>query len=142
MTAVDTRPVLAGRPGDLAGQFVHWLETGERPAGMLASNVFLDLSLPHWRLQAEGDDAAFRVREEQHPFVGTVRVERLDLTAHGFLIQFEERWLDDDQHWYCRELIHAVVADGSISELIVYCTGDWDEAVQARHRAQVRLLRP
>ncbi len=142
MTAVDSRSTLDGRSGQLADQLVRWLETGVRPAGLFAPEVFLDLSLPHWRLQAQGVDAAFRVRETSHPFLGEVTVAALDATSRGFLIQFEERWVDGGQRWYCREQIHAVVADGLISELIVYCTGDWDEAVQASHAAQVRLLRP
>jgi hypothetical protein len=141
MTAVDTGSMLDGRLGELADQIVHWLETGKRPVGMFAPDVFLDLSLPHWRVQCQGTEAAFGVREDSHPFPGRVRVEALDSTARGFLIQFEERWVDGGQRWYCREQIHAVVTDGRISELSVYCTGDWDEAVQASHAAQVRLLR-
>ena len=81
------------------------------------------------------------MREDQHPFLGEVRVEALDQTSRGFLIQFEERWDAGGQRWYSRELIHCVVARGRISELAIYCTGDWDEAVQRRHAEQVRLLR-
>ena len=142
MTAVDNAPRLAGRTGELAAELVRWLETGTRPAGMFAADVLLDLSVPHWRLQAQGDDAVFHVREDEHPWPGVVRVEALDATARGFVIQFEERWVAGGQRWYCREQMNAVVTDGAISELIVYCTGDWDEAVQARHAAQVHLLRP
>lgn len=142
MTAVDRRPMLGGVAAELADRLVRWLETGQRPAGLFAPEVFLDLSVPQWRLQTMGADAAFGVREQDHPFQGTVRVEALDATSRGFLIQFEERWTDGHQRWYCREQIHAIVSDGMISELDVYCTGDWDEAVQARHREQVRLPRP
>ena len=127
---------------ELARTFVTWLETGVRPDGMFASDVFADLSLPQWRLQAQGPDATFHLREDSHADRGQVRIEVLDRTAHGFLLQFEERWQADGQRWYCRELIHATVTDGRISELIIYCTGDWDEAVQQRHAAEVQLLRP
>lgn len=141
MTAVDALPEVGGRLGDLAQQLVSWLETGTRPDGMLAEEVFADLSLPHWRLQAQGADATFRLREDSHPIQGEVRIEALDRTSRGFLIQFEESWDAAGQRWYCRELIHCIVADGRIIELAVYCTGDWDEAVQQRHSQQVRLLR-
>ena len=141
MTVVEERPVLDEQSTRLADAFVAWLETGERSEGMFASDVFADLSLPHWRVQTEGDDATYRVREDEHPFPGAVRVEALDRTSRGFLIQFEERWRADGQDWYCRELIHCVVALNRIAELVVYCTGDWDEAVQQRHTAEVRLLR-
>jgi len=34
------------------------------------------------------------------------------------------------------------VTEGRISELSVYCTGDWDAERQRLHAEQVRLLRP
>jgi hypothetical protein len=141
MTDLDTRPTLEAGLADLAQQFVTWLETGLRPDGMFADSVFADLSLPQWRLQAAGPDAAFHLREDSHPTAGEVNVEALDRTARGFLIRFEERWEADGQRWYCRELVHCAVEDGRISELTVYCTGDWDEATQRRHAEQVRLVR-
>ncbi len=141
MTAVQALPTIDGGLADLAQELVTWLETGVRPDGMFSDDVFADLSLPQWRVQALGADAAFRLREDSHPFAGEVRVEALDRTSRGFLIQFEERWQADGQRWYCRELIHCVVTDGWITELDVFCTGDWDEATLQRHSDQVRLLR-
>ena len=139
--AVDASPALERRLADLAAAFVTWLETGHRPEGMFADDVFADLSLPHWRVQAAGADGAFRLREGSHPFPGAVHVEALDRTTRGFLVQFEERWEAEGQRWYCREQVHCIVREGRIGELAVYCTGDWDEAVQRRHAEQVRLLR-
>jgi hypothetical protein len=141
MTAVDTLAAVDGELADLAQELVTWLETGVRPDGMLAEDVFADLSLPHWRVQAQGADATFGLREDDHPFQGEVRVEALDRTSRGFLIQFEERWDAGGQRWYCRELVHCVVTDGRIGELAVFCTGDWDETTQKRHADQVRLVR-
>lgn len=126
----------------LAEQFVSWLETGVRPNDMFAEDVFADLTVPQWRVQASGIDDVFQLREESHPFQGEVRVEALDATSRGFLIQFEERWNADGQRWYCREQIHCVVRDGRIGELVIYCTGDWDEPTQESHGRQVRLIRP
>ena len=39
-------------------------------------------------------------------------------------------------------MMRAEVADGQIAELVVYCTGDWDQARQAEHAASVTLIRP
>lgn len=141
MTAVDAPAELDGALKDLAAAFVAWLETGVRPDGMFADDVFADLSVPQWRLQAGSADAAFGLREGSHPFTGKVRIEALDRTSRGFLIQFEERWNDDGQRWYCREMAHCVVTADRISELAIYCTGDWSEATQEQHAAQVQLLR-
>jgi hypothetical protein len=141
VTAVETLPAVEGGLADLAQLLVTWLETGVRPEGIFAPDVFADLSVPHWRVQAEGVDATFHLREDSHPSRGKVRIEALDRTSRGFLLQFEERWEAEGQQWYCRELIHCVVTDGWISELAIYCTGDWGEAVQRQHAEQVRLLR-
>lgn len=141
MTTVEQAMVDDGLHDELAATFVRWLETGVRPDDMFSEDVFADLSLPHWRLQASGPDAVFHLREDSHPFPGRVRVEALDHTSRGFLIQFEERWQAETQDWYCRELIHGIVTDGRIAALSIYCTGDWDEEVQQRHANQVRLLR-
>ncbi|WP_211190263.1 hypothetical protein [Actinomycetospora sp. TBRC 11914] len=126
----------------LADRLVAWLETGGRPGDLFTDDVFVDLSLPQWRVQGQGADTAFGIREDGHPHRGRVRVEALDRTSRGFLLQFEERWSAGAQQWYCRELIHGVVRDGRIAELSIYCTGDWDEAVQRRHAGDVSLLRP
>ncbi|HCB06793.1 MAG TPA: hypothetical protein DEQ43_21550 [Nocardioides bacterium] len=141
MTAVDAMPALDGGLADLAQEFITWLETGARPDGMFTDDVFADLTVPHWRVQAQGVDATFHLREDDHPFQGSVQVEALDRTTRGFLLQFTERWESEGQHWYCREMIHCVVSDGRISELAISCTGDWDEALQRRHAEQVRLVR-
>jgi hypothetical protein len=72
-----------------------------------------------------------------------VRVERLDPTPRGWAMQFEERWTDGDgAAWYCREMVRADVTDGLITDVAVYCCGDWDEATVRRHAAEVALLRP
>jgi ABC-type oligopeptide transport system substrate-binding subunit len=106
MTAVDAAAALDSELADLAQQFVTWLETGTRPDGMFGEDVLADLSVPQWRVQTQGADATFHLREDDHPFQGEVRVEALDRTARGFLIQFEERWAAGGQRWYCRDPLH------------------------------------
>jgi hypothetical protein len=142
MSAVQPLTRLESDVAELAEVFVTWLETGVRPAGLFTDDVFCDLTVPQWRVQAKGFDAVYRLREGDHPFPGDVHVEALDRTSCGFLLQFSERWEADGQRWYCREMIHCVVTDERISELAVSCTGDWDADTQRRHADQVRLLRP
>jgi hypothetical protein len=121
---------------------VSFLETNRLPEGLLAPDCFGDISLPHWRVQASTDREILAIRLDGHAIAGQVRVERVDRTDHGFVLQFEERWEAEGQRWYCRELIRADVVDGAIVELAVYCTGDWDEARQREHAAAVPLVRP
>jgi hypothetical protein len=121
---------------------IKYLETGQPPEDLYAPDVFIDVSLPHWRLQADTAEGALAIRSSGHPWPGTVHVGRVEQTSTGFTMEFEERWPHEGQNWYCREMIRADVLDDRIVEMAVYCTGDWDESVQREHAAAVRLIRP
>jgi len=138
MNAVATHPRLR----QLADDLIAFLETGEAPEGLLAPTVFFDVTVPHWRLQAEGSDDAVALRRQQHSAPGRVVRSRLDETRSGFVLEFEERWHERGRDWYAREIARADVGEEGITELSVYCTGDWDEAREEEHRRSVRLFRP
>ena len=126
---------------EVVADLIRFLETGTIPERLFAADVFADLSMPHWRVQTATAAEVIAIRAEGHPCPGQVRVERVEQTGHGFTIEFEERWEDGGQRWYCREMIRADVADGSIADMSIYCTGDWDEARQREHAKAVRLIR-
>lgn len=121
---------------------IRFLETGVAPAGLFAPDVFADVTLPQWRLQSDTAEGLAAIRAEGHSDPGSVHVERVEPTSRGFTIEFEERWQNDGQRWYCREMMRCDVVGTTIVDVAVYCTGDWDEAQQARHAADVQLLRP
>jgi hypothetical protein len=126
----------------LAARLVAFLETGVPPEGLFQEGVFCDFTMPQWRLQAQGVEEVVDLRRHGHPVAGRVPRWRHDPTPTGFVLELEERWDDGGQQWYCREMVRAEVTDGAISEVSVYCTGDWDAAQVARHRREVTLLRP
>ena len=126
----------------LAKKIVRFLETGDVPDGLFRPDVFLDLSMPTWRIQAAGAEDLIAVRKEGHPGPGTVTRWSADPTPGGFVFEFEERWPGEGQQWYAREMMRVEVADGAIAGLTIYCTGDWDEARQAEHAATVTLIQP
>lgn len=148
MTTAPTTPAdrtanqATGTARLLARQFVDFLETGVAADGLFAPDMFLDFTLPLWRLQADTAEGAVALRAAGHPMVGRVPRHRFDVMEGGFVLEVEEQWEADGDEWYCRELFRADVVDGSIRELAVYCTGDWPSARVAEHRAAVRLLRP
>jgi hypothetical protein len=126
----------------LADQLIEFLETATLPHGLFAPDVFADVTLPTWRLQANDVAGLVAIRQGGHPDPGRVPRHHLDPTPNGVGLEFEERWTAGGQDWYCREMIRADICDAGISQLSVYCTGDWDEARVAEHRAAVTLLRP
>jgi len=125
----------------VAEKLIAFLETGQPPPGLFAGDVFCDFTMPRWRVQAAGVDDVVALRRNGHPSPGRVLRSRLDSTRSGFALEVEEAWEHDGDQWYCRELIRADVTDGAISELSVYCTGDWDSARMAEHAATVTLIR-
>ena len=127
---------------DLAGKLITFLETGTSPDGLFTPDVFVDFTMPQWRLQARGADDVVGLRLAGHPTKGRVPRSRLDVTKTGFVLEVEENWDSGDDSWYCRELFRADVTDGAISELSVYCTGDWDSEQVTKHAQTVSLLRP
>ena len=127
---------------DVAERFVRYLESGIADEDLFTADVFCDFTLPRWRLQAEGREAALALRRRGHPAPGTVPRWRVDATERGFVIEVEERWSDAQGPWYCREMMRADLRGDAICALAVYCTGDWDAQRVAEHRAAVTLVRP
>ena len=127
---------------ELAAKDIRFLETGDVAEGLFRPDVFLDLTMPTWRVQAASAEALIAERKQGHPGPGTVTRWRADPTPDGFVFEFEERWHSEGQPWYAREMMRIEVTEGAIAELTVYCTGDWDQARQAEHAAAVTLIRP
>lgn len=119
-----------------------YLESGVAAPGLFSDDVFCDFTYPLGRVQALGRPGVLALRRRGHPLPGEVPRWRVDATPTGFVLEFEERWQQDGQSWYSREMLRADLRGDAICALSVYCTGDWDEPRQARHREAVRLIRP
>jgi hypothetical protein len=107
-----------GPISELTGRLISFMETGKLPDGTFTADLFCDFTMPRWRLQAKGSDNVVALRLAGHPGPGRVPRTRLDATETGFVIEVE------------------------VCELSVYCTGDWDADLVARHAKTVHLIRP
>ena len=134
--------ISAERSHELAEKFIAFMETGTPPEGLFAPDVFCDLTVPLWRLQSAGIEGIVALRKGGHPWPGRVTQRRFDPTPTGFVLEFAEEWEHAGQRWSSRELARADVGDEGVTEVSVYCTGDWDEAQRMQHAADVTLLRP
>ena len=126
---------------DLASRLITFMETGTVPDGLFTPDVFCDFTMPQWRLQAQGIEDVAALRKAGHPGPSRLPRSRFDMTATGFVIEVEEQWDSGGESWYCRELLRADICDGAISQLSVYCTGDWDREQVRRHAETVQLIR-
>jgi hypothetical protein len=125
-----------------AERFVAFLETGAID-GLFAPDLFTDITLPHWRVQTQSAAELVAAKSRLHPPAGRTRVEKILPGGNGYALKVEERWEDGGEQWYCREAFLCELDDeGRVTELSVYCTGDWDRAAVARHAEAVTLIRP
>jgi hypothetical protein len=133
-TEVAERVLETSQVQTLSEGLIAFLEQNTAPHGLFQPDVFCDISLPQWRLQTGSVDDLVAVRRRSHPDLGRVSRWRSDALHNGFVFEFEERWTDaHGENWYAREIIRARVSNGRISEMSVYCTGDWDRARVAEH---------
>jgi hypothetical protein len=53
----------------------------------------------------------------------------------------EHQDVDGEDH-SARRLILCEVVQGRIAEVTVYCTGEWNDELRARHAAEAPMIRP
>ena len=82
---------------ELSEKLIRFLETGDVPEGLFRPDVFLDLTMPTWRVQAASAEDLIAERKQGHPGPGRVTRWRADPTPSGFVLEFEERWNSEGQ---------------------------------------------
>ena len=113
-------------------------ETFSADADTFADDAFFDLLPPFWRFQLQGPAAFLAQLRTIARGPTTARVLRVVPTASGFVLEHEEVQADAT----ARRLLLCEVRDGRIAEVVVYCNGEWDPALRARHAAEAPMLRP
>jgi ketosteroid isomerase-like protein len=111
-------------------------------ADTFAPDAFFDLNMPVWRFQLQGREAfsaqlAHLARGDVH-----VDVLRTVATASGFVTEHVERQMVGGDELSARRLWLCEVRDGRITEVVGYCSGEWDARLRARHAAEAPMIRP
>ena len=109
---------------------------------VLADEVFLDGHPPLWRFQLQGRDALDAWIKGFMPGGADTTVVRTIPTVTGFITEFTGHHQDNGEEITDRKILLAEVRAGRITELTIYCSGDWDAELRARHAAETQLLRP
>jgi hypothetical protein len=133
-----TRATLADRIESCLGAFDF-----ERLADLYRADALLDVSVPQWRFQLQGQ-AAIRqwLREEIDAVGGAGRVAgwRVTPTFDGLVVEWEVRFTRDGEEHLWRE-VHLFHTDGeAITEHVNYCTGIWDAATIARQAVEAPMV--
>jgi ketosteroid isomerase-like protein len=130
-----------GQAQELSERLADVLRTAD-VGDVLTDDVFLDGHPPLWRFQLQGRDAFAAWLKGYSPDGAETTVVRTIPTATGFVTELTGRHDEDGQEMTDRKLILCAVRDGRIAELTVFCSGDWDAALRARHAAEAPILRP
>lgn len=124
----------------LSQQFAHVFETQDAGNKVFSDDVLFDLKMPVWRFQIQGP-SAFETQLKQI-VEGEVRIDvlRTVATDSGFVTEHEEHQDVNGQDLTARRLWLCEVQDGLIAEAVGYCSGEWDEALRARHAAEAPMI--
>jgi ketosteroid isomerase-like protein len=109
---------------------------------VLAEDVFLDGHPPFWRFQLEGRDTFAAWLQGYSPDGSEITVVRTIPTVTGFVTEFVGRHEESGEELTDRKILLCEVRHGRVTELSVYCSGDWNAALRARHAAETALIRP
>jgi len=109
---------------------------------VLTEDVFLDGHPPLWRFQLQGRDSFATWLNGYSPDGADTTVVRTIPTVTGFVTEFVGRHEEDGEEMTDRKILLYEVRRGRIAELTIYCSGDWDAQLRARHAAEAPLLRP
>ena len=109
---------------------------------VLADDVFLDGHPPLWRFQLQGRSEFDVWIKSFMPDGADTTVVRAIPTVTGFVTELVGRHVEDGDDITDRKILLAEVRGGQISELTIYCSGDWNAELRARHAAETELIRP
>ena len=109
---------------------------------VFTDDVFLDGHPPFWRFQLQGVDTFAAWLRDYAAIPPRVDVVRTIPTAEGFVTEHYSEHEEDGKPMISRKMLLCTVRDGRVSEMTVFCSGDWDAELRDRHAAEAPMLRP
>jgi hypothetical protein len=141
MTRVDSTIVDDATAQELSERLADVFRTAD-VGDVLTDDVFLDGHPPFWRFQLAGRDIFAAWLKGYSPDGADITVVRTIPTATGFVTELVGRHDENDEEMTDRKIIVCEVRGDRVAELTVYCSGDWDAELRARHAAEATIIRP
>jgi hypothetical protein len=140
-TTHETKPIDQAEAERLCERFHEVFTTFEVGEDVFAPDVFCDLNMPVWRFQLQGREAfgAQIARINQGP--SRVEILRTVPTSLGFVTEHVEHQDVHGEDHSARRLVLCEVRAGLITDVTVYCSGEWDDELRARHAAEAPMIR-
>lgn len=140
-TTAETKTIEPATAERLCARFHDVFTTFEAGEDAFTPDVFCDLNMPVWRFQLQGRDAFAAQIERINEGPARMEVLRTVPTTSGFVTEHVEHQNVDGEDHSARRLILCEVVRGRIAEVTVYCTGEWDDELRARHAAEAPMIR-
>ena len=135
-------PIDQGTVQRLSRRFHDVFRTFDADGDAFADDAFFDLNMPVWRFQVQGREAFGAQLQRINQGPSRVDVLRTVRTESGFVTEHVEHQLVDGEDHSARRLWLCEVREGRIIDVVGYCSGEWDEALRARHAAEAPMIRP
>jgi len=112
-------------------------------AGLYAPDALLDANVPVWRFQRKGHD---EIAEQYGEWFAEGPAEVVGLrewpAPWGAVVEVEQRGIENGAPAYSRNLHALFVEDGMVVRHIMYCSGPWNEALEARQKLEAPMYEP
>lgn len=125
----------------LSERFNDVFQSFDAGGDLFSPDAFFDLNMPVWRFQLEGPEAFAAQLKAISQGAVRINIVRTVPTISGFVTEHEEHQEVEGQDISARRLWLCEVRDGRIVEVVGYCSGEWDEALRARHAVEAPMIR-
>jgi hypothetical protein len=126
---------------ELSEALAEAFRTGE-VGDVFTDDIFLDGHPPFWRFQLAGIDTFAAWLHDYSANRPQVDAVRTIATESGFVTEHVSAHEEHGELLVGRKLLLCAVRDGQVSEMTVFCSGDWDAELRARHASEAPILRP
>ena len=133
MTTTQTSSLLGSRLADMLRDYER-LE-------IFAPDALFDINVPTWRFQLRGVQRFVGWLQGYDPRGYRITVTRELPTDTGFVLEIEGEYEHHGMPLFFRNLYVCDVADGRITDVSFWCTGDWDPETRARYDAEAPRIR-
>jgi hypothetical protein len=141
MSTAERRVLDDTTASDLSERLADVFRTAE-VGSVLTDDVFLDGHPPFWRFQLQGRDTFAAWLRGYSPDGAEITVVRTVPTATGFVTELVGSHLEEGKVMTDRKIVLCEVRNDQVAAMTVYCSGDWDADLRARHAAETPILRP
>ena len=127
----------------VAERFMSAIERNDFAAleALFTPDALLDVNVPAWRFQRQGPRDVIGQFREWYPQPPVSVNWRATPMEGGVIVQADERKVEGGEELYYRFVYLASLDGDRIAELVLYCTGPWDQATVERQRREAPMVR-